>query len=443
MNEELLSIVRMSMHIYLFTIVGSVMIWILMCTMLEKKRKNAWIGFVYSLVKSFYSQILAAIILEYYFGEADWYYWLTLANAVTLPLLSCCVTLYCFKDEIIKVLVAAWVSEMIGAMLAEFALVLTNLLEGRADLLTFGKEIQWMDLWIIPIGIFIFCIFYFPSRPLLRRYRDSELRYKKFLGTLFAVYMITGSASYFVNVRDTPSATLIIYFYEIFWVMMVTAVAYVFLRQYRHSVSTQKEYLLLQRELMSSHYTAVRLQIERVDACRAIVNEQMKEIIAIDEKEINSERVDTYLKNLKQEYEMIRAGIYCDDWMVDAVLYCETDRMKRQGIALQCYCQGYDRGLIQETDLAQLLYLLLESEWEIIKGRTRKEKQIGEEELQLGLRITAVKNQLLVVLTDLKEERRTSEKLKRKWLTPYLKKYDGILKTEKGSGEVTILLNRG
>ena len=37
--------------------------------------------------------------------------------------------------------------------------------------------------------------------------------------------------------------------------------------------------------------------------------------------EINQEKLWRYMRDLKEKYEAIQTGIYCNDWLVDGVLY--------------------------------------------------------------------------------------------------------------------------
>lgn len=114
------------------------------------------------------------------------------------------------------------------------------------------------------------------------------------------------------------------------------------------------------------------------------------------------DRIAEYLSHLKREYQEIRAGIYCDDWMTDAVLYCQAERAKKAGIRVQYNMQGFDRGKIEEEDLVRLLFGLLD--WGLKQNEKILQKKAGIKEIfsrgnveEISLRASAVGSRLLII----------------------------------------------
>lgn len=67
-----------------------------------------------------------------------------------------------------------------------------------------------------------------------------------------------------------------------------------------------------------------------------------------------------YLTDLREEYQNIRAGMYCRNWMIDAVLYTQIGMAKEQGIAVDCQVQNFSCDTVSQEKLARLLFELLD-----------------------------------------------------------------------------------
>ena len=75
--------------------------------------------------------------------------------------------------------------------------------------------------------------------------------------------------------------------------------------------------------------------------------------------EINQEKLWRYMRDLKEKYEAIQTGIYCNDWLVDGVLYSMSRFCREHGMKIIFSFQTYDRGKIAEEDIAEIIYQLL------------------------------------------------------------------------------------
>ena len=115
-----------------------------------------------------------------------------------------------------------------------------------------------------------------------------------------------------------------------------------------------------------------------------IENEQMKGF--------SREKLWNYMENLKEKYEAIQAGIYCNDWLVDGVLYHMAEFCRENGIAASFHFQKYDRGYISEEDISEIIYQLLA--YGVRESlRCREEKRDSR---SLFLQAEAVRNQLIL-----------------------------------------------
>lgn len=73
----------------------------------------------------------------------------------------------------------------------------------------------------------------------------------------------------------------------------------------------------------------------------------------------SDERLRSYLAQLKEQYQTMGTGVYCRDWMVDAVLSYMAPRLREKGIDCELHFQNYERGNIDSVDMAQLMMQLL------------------------------------------------------------------------------------
>ena len=80
----------------------------------------------------------------------------------------------------------------------------------------------------------------------------------------------------------------------------------------------------------------------------------------MDEQEQTDEQIIEYLYSLKQKREEIEAGIYCNDWIVDGILYYYAKQCKFENIVADFQMQKYDRGNISDEDISEILMTLLD-----------------------------------------------------------------------------------
>ena len=94
---------------------------------------------------------------------------------------------------------------------------------------------------------------------------------------------------------------------------------------------------------------------------------------------------------MKQEYHRIKAGVYCSEWEIDAVLCYYAQRMEENKIRFHFFFGNYRKNSVKYEVLNQILIILLEEAIE----RNLSEK---EGKRQISLTGGTVRNQLLLVL---------------------------------------------
>ena len=130
---------------------------------------------------------------------------------------------------------------------------------------------------------------------------------------------------------------------------------------------------------------------------------------------------------------LVRQVIYCKDRMTDAVLCAWKSNLEKKKIELHYEIEGYDRGEIEEQDLAKILIGILN--W----GENLAKR---EEHREIRMKITGVKNQLILeCLTSSGRQNPMSRKLFR----GLVKKYNGKIQEKKektGKFGLTVILSR-
>ena len=124
---------------------------------------------------------------------------------------------------------------------------------------------------------------------------------------------------------------------------------------------------------------------------------------------------------MQERYQSINDIFFCSDYIVDGPLYDFKISRQKQQKKTDILFQNYDRGLIRQEDIVEILLSLMEC---------------GAQAEKISLHAAAMKNQLILCMTEQRlskqlgqsnqegGERDKKKRLKRR-LKKYLKKYDG------------------
>lgn len=404
--------------------------WVIIETMLGKCLQPVLLA-VYLIVKQCLTVPVMQIFIGHYYGYTD--EWVVANALVTLVvfILNCVIFNYSFPGDFIKVMFCICIAESLCYVFFFPWLVLINWLEGR-ELLIYGAPFQAADFWIGIFSAASIAIFYRLAGTWMKQFQTYELRHKRILWGVFLIYAVGIQRLSFTDMTDTQVMMFLQYFH-LLCVGVISIGLFLFYKRYRRSVLLRRSFLTMRQQLMESHYQAVREQIMGVERYQRLISEQMERIVHMEPGVADHERLESYLDHLRQEYQNIRTGVYCNDWMVDAVLYCQAERARKSGLRFQCSMQGYNRGKIEEEDLVQLLFGLLDwaiRENEQMEGEIRKKNDRmlwGKTETELKLRASVVASTLLIILeTGTLGKVRPPKKLIRK----YLRKYEGEMRVE-------------
>lgn len=176
---------------------------------------------------------------------------------------------------------------------------------------------------------------------------------------------------------------------------------------------------------MERYYSSVEMQVKELQEFHQDVQIGFEKITKIQEeknKKIKSQPVLSYIDSLQERYQSIDDMFFCQDYMIDGVLYDFKKFRDKQQKQTEILFQNYDRGGIKQEDIVQILLNLM-------KNAKKVEK--------VSLHAAAIKNQLIISMTESATlpqlensfgnlDGKARQKEIKKSLKRYLKKYDGI-----------------
>ncbi len=340
-----------------------------------QRSKNWWLVPAFWVTYYLLRNILTAQVLPFYFADAAWLPTVQLLVPLIGNTLSWFVWYFSVETEFIRLGIVAFCGEWIISFISFAGLAVVNLLEQR-PLWEMG-EWRWPDILFPITGVIgTLLVWRFVGKWILKL-RTCKLRATWLLWTVFLGYNAFAINSHFrqsvYNWEGTAAMYTVLYlaiFVFLIWVVITK----------KNHMRHEQAFLDAQKRVLETHYDVVKSQIQHVEEQQKLIDEQMATIVGMDAV-VDSETMQAYLSQLRENYEGIRAGIYCNDWAIDAMLYLQKKAYEEQGIGFECLLQQYDRGEIREQDLLQILFALLEY------GRNGK---------RISLHMAAVKNQLVI-----------------------------------------------
>ena len=440
----------------LFSIMGQIGGMIILYWMLGKPRKQVrYISYMF--LKAVFMIYFTYGLNLYYPGEL-WSATLQTAVSSVLGVVTMFIMIATYQNESLKVIFAALLGEIYFTLVEMLAVVGVNGLEGKTDLLLIYDRLQPMDL-LIPVlfGTGRVLLKLFGGR-WLARYRDVRIRHRQLFWFAIVAYFIVAQTNGMIVIgQEAGLVTATGMPFIGIAVLLVVLLGLVY-RDYRRQVRGESRFLSTQFQLLQTHYESIRTQMQRMEMCQKLVDEQMAEIVRRGEDVAATENCDPckdtaavaarcdevaesgqqrkevilrYLDDLRNEYQNISAGMYCQDWMVDAVLYTQIRAAKERGIKVDCNVQGYPCGAVGQERLAQLLYSLFEF------GMQENEKLQEQAKRYIHVKLQNVLGNLAVCFEVASAGKRSAKKIQK----ILAKTNEQIEVEETGTGvQVTILV---
>ena len=346
------------------------LIWILMLChtllflqfFLGKKRSQK-LFFLFSMGKGIVVNIFMVLVLNPLYGDTFWYRWvysLFLILTGVLPLVLEC---YTYRGSLLKIGIFAMLAEIHFMLLYYPVILCVNIFEGREEVVAYYVEFQLPDILVL---IVLPILWYFESRvfrQFAERIRSWEprARVRIFLWIVFGLYLLIAYQSMINTLVGPEYDQSIQVFMALFCNTGLIAFLIFFFSFRSKQEKKRRRFLSSQQRLMAIHYEAVRRQIREMEENQELVDRQMEEILKLDQGDLPEGRLKEYLGQLSREYHSIRAGVYCDYWMIDAVLYHMGGVCEREKIPYSFSFRNAELGKIRESDASELIFMLLDT----------------------------------------------------------------------------------
>lgn len=294
---------------------------------------------------------------------------------------------YTFHGSALKCVTAMNISEILAGVFMLPAVLIVNTIQGKRELFLFQAEFQLTDLLIPVVEFALFAIFYHFAAPFLKQFRTYQIRHKKLFWAIYVVFVSSVQLVSIGGLSDNRS-----FMFTIYVVFLTSAVAgtlaifFIYIK-YRSGIRLESAYLGTQLGLLETHYRSIQSQMQQMENSQKMIAAQMEEIT---NRSQSGEGIQRYLENLKQEYNGLRAGMYCDNWSVDAVLYCQIEAARQKGIEVDCRIQDYDSREIAPKIFSQILFLMLHY------GISELQKQEDIPDKNMHLKTGKLQNQMII-----------------------------------------------
>lgn len=396
----------------------------MMNIMLERRR-----SLKYLILFVLFKTIVVNVILDFVFRETidksrllyAIYVWIVIITLVC----SFFIPYYTFSCEPVKIAIAVLASEGVITFCVYSTTAICNLIKSKRGG-DFSGYIQPFELVIPVFVLLLFFIIYFFIKSYLYRFKEIEIMHKKIYWSVYGAFMFAGFMSmvrnpYMINKTDE----IFLYLYQIMCMSIVFFVGVIIFLRYKRYVLRKHAFLKSEQKLMEAHYEALKIQIEQIQNYRQDIQEQMKMIEDVAIGELESERIAEYLLRLKKEYHSLKAGVYCNEWIIDAVLMQQYRVCESKGIDFTASMYDFSRGKIQERELVQLFIQLFE------EVTTQAGNVTEDNRRKIFFHCTRRGNQLLIELKYGCIARKQHISLK---VRHFLKEMDGEIKINRSGG---------
>lgn len=393
---------------------------------LERKRSPLPLALAL-LIRGVLINLLGGIVFQEYISKnifwCNCYEVLITLQAVVLWIF----VFYTFTGDALKIVVTSMTAEIYAVSLNGVVLVMINYAEGRKSIFLSGGSFQMTDLLIPLIMYAVFLPLYFFFRDKLKENRHRSLKHRKFWTVFAGIYIFLGILSWWNGYANKMS-----YMSWFVWLIFFFLAAELGIAgtwkwiNYMGKIEREHKMLKRQQEFLCLHKHAINEQIQSMEENQKLINLQMKEIKKLEGEALSGERVKSYLKQLEREYHSIKAGVYCSEWEIDAVLYYYSQKAEKNGITCIFYFGNYRRGSVKHEYLSEILMLLLEESIE-------KNLTVKEQERRILLSAGTVRNQVLLSLETMGRGKFSTWKLRL-----FAEKHQGLVKYKKRDDKIYI-----
>lgn len=363
MGSELLQILMdgtaASARMLYLTAVNMCVAVALIMLILKKKRSYCllycYLVYKVGIYNWLYLQIIGIYMLNF---RQAWF--VHLAVSVFHYIFLVYVFCYTFYGSLMKVILSATFGDVLGAIVGCGVQYILNVLEGRENILDMSGSFHPLDLLLPVLCYVIFKILKKRGKKAFQWIREREVKHPGLWGTFYVFYLLIGllSVQGFAD-RELSIMLRSLILIVLAFLVIITFLGISILQSRQRQVLQKHRFLQKQQELVLLHSKSIQRQVLQTERLQSQLDEQMEKILADAGSAGFDTRLRSYLAQLKEHYQTIETGMYCRDWMVDAVLTYMVPRLRGKGIAFEFQFQNYERGNMDSVDMAQLMMQLL------------------------------------------------------------------------------------
>lgn len=142
--------------------------------------------------------------------------------------------------------------------------------------------------------------------------------------------------------------------------IIIFIVIFIFREKKKQLLEMSNRYLLLQQNMILQYYESLKEQIDLTKKMRHDINNHMQIIESI-RRENNGEALESYTRDLKEQYERLEPVYYCDNVVINALLANKSKQCQKENILFEADLKEMNPENVTEYDLAGILFNLLDN----------------------------------------------------------------------------------
>lgn len=261
---------------------------------------------------------------------------------------------YTYQAELVKIMVVGMLGDAIACCVGGVYNICINFISGRSlfeiDAPVHPADALFPVLLILTMPGLCKCL-----RWIRVRVQNWKVKHKRLLLSLMGSFLVVGVYTNILDLKKSVFSSYLCIVIMVFFFFMF------YIRVYYRKVANEKEYLKKQQKFSKMKYSAITIQIEQMERAQKEINDQMKKMMEISEStDGRTQLLERYVKGLKMQSLAIMHGMFCDSWLLDSVLSYQMLKCQERNISADFQLYGYQKGMIREADLAELMHYLLE-----------------------------------------------------------------------------------
>ncbi len=129
---------------------------------------------------------------------------------------------------------------------------------------------------------------------------------------------------------------------------------------YESDMTLEYDFLLKQKKIQHIYYGALRSQIYSIQKDMEESQRHIMGLLEAEEEQGGDIYLEEYIKRMKARSQVISAGIYCQNQMVDSVLFSYSEQFEKQDVGFTVKVANVSMRGLSEDQMFELLITLLD-----------------------------------------------------------------------------------